>query len=270
MPAAFASGEVRICTTTARKISRVHELPPREELAKEAPPRARELLLVMVMKRGPTFAAILVVALVFPGRVDARGERIVTLYENRSGNPDGVELVASSVAGVLARKGYEVIEGGEVTDFQEAMRISRADPLPQGVANRILLRFHADVLLSVVINFVLPAKARTRGPRANPAIGLTARMILQDGSIRWRNSMGIIADDSALSSGRDNRAGAIRTTVVMGCERLLYALPRAKQSLLEEPVDDLPLVSPAARRGGPKFPLKPAPDPTKNDDKKKR
>jgi hypothetical protein len=212
--------------------------------------------------------AILSTVLAISGRADARSERIVILYENRSGNRDAIELVSSSISGVLARKGYEVIEGGEVTDFQEAMRISRADPLPEGVANRILLRFHADSLLSVVINFVFPAKPRTHGPRANPAIGLTARLVMQDGSIRWRNSMGVLADESPLSSGRDLRASAIRTTVVMGCERLLYAMPRAKQSPLEEPENDLPKVSPAARRGGPTFPLKPAPDPTRKDDKK--
>ena len=192
------------------------------------------------------------------------------VYENRSGNPEAIELVSSSIGGVLARKGYEVIEGGEVVDFEEAMLISHADPLPAGMANKILMRFHADTLLGVVINFVLPARPRPRGPRANSAIGLTARLVAQDGSVSWRNSMGILADDSPLSGGRDNRAGAIRTTVVAGCEQLLYTLPKAKQSILEEPADDLPKLSPAARRGGPRFPLQPAPDLRKPDDKKKK
>ena len=191
----------------------------------------------------------------------ARSERIVLIYENRSGNPAAIDLVSSSIGGVLARKGYEVIDGGEVADFQEAMRGSPAEQSSFKVPNKILLRFHADTVLSVLINFVLEAKPRRHGPGANPAIGLTAKLVTQDGSIAWRNSMGVLADDSPLSNGRDTRAGAVRTTVVTGCERLLYTMPKAKPSVLDVPEDvDLPKFSPAARRGGPRFSLKPAPD----------
>lgn len=190
----------------------------------------------------------------------ARSERIVLIYENRSGNPAAIDLISSSIGGVLARKGYEVIDDGEVADFQEAMRTSRAEPSSPGTPNKILLRFHADTVLSVLINFVLEGAPRRRGPRASPAIGLTAKLVRQDGSIAWRNSMGVLADDSPLSNGHDTRAGAIRTTVVTGCERLLYTMPKAKPSVLDAPEDaDQPKFGPAARRGGPRFSLKPAP-----------
>jgi len=211
--------------------------------------------------REPIASLVLLVAFAAGGAA-ARNERIVILYENRSGNPDAINLVSSSVDGVLARKGYEVIEGGEVVDFQDAMRLAHADPLPPEVPSRLLLRFQADMLLGVVINYVLPAKPRARGPRASPAVGITARLVMPDGSLRWRNSMGVLADEAPLSKGRDDRASAIQTPIMTCTERLLYTLPKAKRGIAEEATEEGPKPSRAAERGGPRFLLKPPEAPT--------
>jgi hypothetical protein len=208
-----------------------------------------------VGRRRP-IASVLLLAALAAGGAAARNERIVILYENRSGNPDAIDLVSSSVGGVLARKGYEVIDGAEVVDFQEATHLARADPLPPDIPGRLLLRFHADMLLGVVINFVLPAKPRALGPRANPAVGITARLVMPDGTLRWRNSMGVLADDAPLSKGRDDRASAIQTPIMTCSERLLYTLPKAKRGIAEDRIEEGPKPSRAAERGGPKFLLK--------------
>lgn len=206
-------------------------------------------------RRGSIAPVLLLVALAAESAA-ARNERIVIVYENRSGNPDAIHLVSDSMGGVLARKGYEVIDGGEVLDFQEATQLAHADPLPPEVPGRLLLRFHADMLLGVVINFVLPAKPRARGPRANPAVGITARLVMPDGTLRWRNSMGVLADDAPLSKGRDDRASAIQTPIMTCSERLLYTLPKAKRGIAEENTEDGLKPSRAARRDGPRFLLK--------------
>ncbi len=218
------------------------------------PGQAQHLLRLKDMGPRRRIAAVL---LLLAGGASARNERVVILYENRSGNPDAIHLVSDSMGGVLARKGYEVIDGGEVLDFQEAMSLARADPLPPELAGRLLLRFHADLLLGVVINFVLPAKPRVRGPRANPAVGITARLVMPDGTLRWRNSMGVLADDAPLSKGRDDRAGAIQTPIMTCSERLLYTLPKAKRGIADETIEEGPKPSRAAERGGPRFLLKP-------------
>lgn len=197
--------------------------------------------------------ALLLLALSLPAL--ASNERVVVAFENRSPNASAVGLVAGSLDGVLLRKGYELVDGVEVSDFLEAEGAKGVDPLPPGMVNRMLLRFQADAVLTVVINFVLEPGPRNRGPAANPAVGMSARLVISDDEVRWRNSLGVLADDAG-GKGRETAAGAVRTTVGAGSERLLYALPKAKASAFtlaaKEP---LPLPTRAARRDGPRFQL---------------
>jgi len=179
----------------------------------------------------------------------ARSQRLVLVFENRSGTPGAIGLVSEGLGPVLARRGYEVIDGQEVADFQSAVHLARVDPLPAPMAGKLLMRFRADLALAVVINFVLEAAPRSRGPRANPAVGLTVRLIDGAGRVLWRNSLGILADDVRAI---DRRASAIGGAVATTCERLLFALPRARAS---PHADEEIQVTGRRRAGGPRFPL---------------
>jgi len=197
-------------------------------------------------------AALLVLALA-PLRASA-GQRVVVIYENRSGNPAAVELVSSSLGGTLARKGYEVVDDAQVSDFLEALHVQRVEPLPPALTNRLLLRFRADRVLAVVINFVLDASAREHGPGSSPSVGLSAKLHGADGAFVWRNSLGVLSDDVRQSQGRDARSGAIRSVVATACERLTFTAPKAKP--VAEVVSEASRGgSRAAERGGPRFPL---------------
>jgi hypothetical protein len=198
-------------------------------------------------------------ALLPPGPARAGRLRVVLAFENRSSNRAAVHLAATSLTGILARKGYEAIDSAEVSDFLEAMGVTRLDPMPPGVVNKLLLRFHADGVLSVVINYMLEARPRSRGPRASPAVGITARLVGFDDRLVWRNSLGLLADDVVSSSSSGARTGGIGMTISKGTEQLLFTLPKSRRSRPDEEVASekaaVPTSSAAARRGGPRFPL---------------
>ena len=182
------------------------------------------------------------------------GQRVVIIYENRSGNRAAVDLVSSSLGGTLARKGYEVVDDPEVTDFLDALHVVHVEPLAPALVNRLLLRFHADRVLAVVINFVLEAASRSNGPGSSPAVGLTAKLHAVEGAVLWRNSLGVLSDDVTHGQARDSRAGAIRSVVSTACERLTFTAPKAKP-VAEVVSEDSRPNSRAAQRGGPRFPL---------------
>lgn len=174
----------------------------------------------------------------------AARERVVLVYDNRSSSAHAAELASAAFEGLLARKGYEVVDGVEVKEFLGVKQPATLEPLPPGLADKLLLRFQAERLLTVVINYVLEARPRARGPRANPAVGMTARLLGPDGRVLWRASSAAIGGES--SNGRDDRASAIVGTVTTGCERLVFTLPKAKA------VPDREL---REERGRTKFPL---------------
>jgi hypothetical protein len=215
-------------------------------------------------------AALLPPAPALAGRL-----RVVLAFENRSSNRAAVNPVATSLSGILARKGYEAIESVEVSDFLEALHVTSVDPMPPGVANKLLLRFHADGVLSVVINYMLEARPRSRGPRASPAVGISARLVGFDDRLVWRNSLGLLADDVVSASAGGARTGGIGMTISKGTEQLLFTLPKSRRSRPDDEVASekapVPVASAAARRGGPRFPLAGpgSTKPTDKDDSKK-
>ncbi|HUJ28758.1 MAG TPA: hypothetical protein VLW85_22210 [Myxococcales bacterium] len=166
----------------------------------------------------------------------APAERLVVLYDNRSGDPRAVGIVATSFDGVLRRKGHEVIDSQEVTDFLEAKKVTRLDPLPDEVADRVTLRFHADAVVAVTIDFMLDTRPRRQGPKAGRAVGVSARLVSSDGRELWRNSMGLLSDELPVG---DDRPGAMDDAVGSGCERLLFSFPRADRAQVAA-ADDSP------------------------------
>lgn len=190
------------------------------------------------MIRSVPAAAFLLCALLIRATPASGGaaERVVVAIENRSDEPRAVELVTPSFDGVLSRKGYEVVLDSTVSDFLAAMKIARVDPLPAGMADKLLLRFRADVLLTVTIDYLLESKPRARGPKASTAIGMSAKLLGPEGRVLWRSSLGV--------------TGTTQATFNEGCDRLLFTLRRAKSRPAEVVADEQ-----GPDRRGPRFSL---------------
>lgn len=182
------------------------------------------------------FSLVALLLLGLPGVASGK-ERIVVAWENRSKDAQAVEQVAGNLDGVLARKGYEVVDDSSVSDFLEALAVPRVDPMPEGLPDKMLLRFRADVLLTVTIDYLLAGKPRTRGPPAGTAVGLSAKLVGNEGQVLWRGTLGT--------------SGAARTALAEGCERLLFTLRRARRTAEPEAAAG----AQAAPKRGPRFPL---------------
>lgn len=143
-------------------------------------------------------------------------DRVALAVENRSSDPKATAELIPAVTGILESKGYEVVSGAEV---DTALR--------QGApASQVLAALHAEALLTVTVRFVLPAQARTRGPRANPAFGFAAAYVSAKGKA-WHNSLGWIADDVGTPASVVFKRAPPKPTSA-ACERLLWSMPRAR------------------------------------------
>lgn len=141
-------------------------------------------------------------------------DRVALVVENRSSSPSATAELTPAVTAILESKGYEVIAPAEV----EAARQKA------GAAEDVIASLRAHALLTVTVRFVLPAEARARGPRANPAFGFAATWIAANGKT-WHNALGWIADDVPAPVPFGSRRAPPRPTA-MACERLLWSMPR--------------------------------------------
>lgn len=131
-------------------------------------------------------------------------DRVVVRFDNRSSSPSPAAALIPEMQPLLLRKGYDL-----VTDEQ-------AQP---GAA-----------VLAVTIEVYLPPKARTRGPKAGGAAGLSARLIGEDGQVTWRNSIAIIGDEAPASYTKLRRADPAKALASSAIEKLLWTLPRARNA----------------------------------------
>src|SRR5262249_43227910 len=147
----------------------------------------------------------------------ARGaarDRIAVRIENRSANPRAPAELLPEIEAVLSRKGYEAVLAESTAG------------LPEGPG--------AETVLAVTVNFYLPPKERARGRRASPAVGLSARLIGPDTGLPWRNDVGVIGEEAAVTSGK-RRTAYLKGLVAVACEQLLWTLPRARTAPPETP-----------------------------------
>ncbi|MGZ6126446.1 MAG: hypothetical protein ACXWLR_15865 [Myxococcales bacterium] len=162
-------------------------------------------------------------------------DRIVVLVENRSSSERAAAELTPAVSDVLASKGYEVVPQAEMA---EALRTAGADAqgtLPPGAAEKLRIALRAEAVLTVTVRFVLDAEPRVRGPRANPAFGVTAVLLGSGESVTWRNSLGWIADDAPAPAVFGFKRGPPKPTA-LACERLLWSLPHGRRDPNAVPV----------------------------------
>lgn len=152
----------------------------------------------------------LVALLVFVAGPALAGDRVVLLVDNRSANAAAPAEVAPALKAALARKGYEVVEG---TPAARAESMSPAD------AAKLLEKNQAKRVVVVTVHFLLDKAPRSVGPKASPAIGLTAKAFTAD-RVAWRNSLGVIADDD------EETARKKKPLAAQASARLFWSFPR--------------------------------------------
>lgn len=155
-------------------------------------------------------------------------DRIVLLLENRSSSERAAAELTPAVSDVLASKGYEVIPQGEVAAALRTVGSDAGGTLPPGAREKLRTALRAESVLTVTIRFVLDAEPRARGPRANPAFGVTATLLAGGEKVTWRNSLGWIADDAPAPPAFGFRRGPPKPTA-LACERLLWSMPRGRK-----------------------------------------
>jgi len=180
-------------------------------------------------------------------------ERLVLVIDNRSSNPAAAAEMSAALSAALARKGYQVMDGG-----------SQAGSLTSADAAGLLRRLEAKSALAVTVRFFLEPSERARGPKAGPAVGLTATAFSAQGPI-WRNSLGVIGAPEG------------RPLAAIASARLLWSFPRVPGAALasaeeewnemtgatgrratapSSPDDDVLIRRQRATRPGPRFPLR--------------
>jgi hypothetical protein len=140
----------------------------------------------------------------------AGGDRVVLLVANRSANPAAPAELAPALTAALARKGYEVVAGPQAAHAESMSPADAAKLLEQNQAKRVVV---------VTVHFLLDKAPRAVGPKASPAIGLTAKAFTAD-RVSWRNSLGLIADDDEQAAKRK------RPLAAQASARLLWSFPR--------------------------------------------
>jgi hypothetical protein len=155
-------------------------------------------------------------------------DRIVLLVENKSSSERAALELTPAVSEVLANKGYEVVPQGEVAAALKTVGSGPDGTLAPAAAEKLRTVLRAESVLAVTIRFVLDAEARARGPRANPAFGVTAALTGGGDKVTWRNSLGWIADDAPAPAAIGFRRGPPKPTA-LACERLLWSLPKGRK-----------------------------------------
>jgi hypothetical protein len=155
-------------------------------------------------------------------------DRIVLLVENQSSSERAAAELTPAVSEILASKGYEVIPQTEVAAALATARGDAGGTLPPAAADKLRTALRAQSVLTITIRFVLDAEPRERGPRANPAFGVTAALLGGGGKTTWHNSLGWIADDAPAPAGFGSKRGPPKPTA-LACERLLWSLPRGRK-----------------------------------------
>src|SRR5262249_36798125 len=82
-------------------------------------------------------------------------------------------------------------------------------------------------VLTVTISVYLGPKARTRGPKAGGAAGVSAVLVKPDGQVAWRNSVATIGQEETISYTKLKRADLVKALASGVAEKLLWTLPRA-------------------------------------------
>ena len=157
-----------------------------------------------------------------PLRPAAAADRLVLVVENRSANKAAAAELQPAIAAALGRKGYEIVAGPEVDGAVAAAGALHAESMPLGATAALLDKFHAAKVLVVTIHFLLDPQRRSVGPRANPAVGLSARAFTKD-RIAWRNSLGVI--DEAGADGAPPQPPQ-KPLATQASARLLRSFPR--------------------------------------------
>ena len=185
-------------------------------------------------------------------------DRVALAVENRSTNPAATADVTTLVTDLLGKKRYEVVSAGELAASLVDGGLGVAPEAVQQVARAL----KTDAVVTVTIEMFLDAQERSKGPRASPAIAMSARMFSRDGRTVWRNSLAEIAEQAvALSRTRFERRGRGReangevpriSAASQAAEVLLWTIPRGQPTAEEL----------AAMRAPP--PTGPAPEPVKS------
>src|SRR5262249_31964828 len=86
-------------------------------------------------------------------------------------------------------------------------------------------------VLTVTISVYLGPKARTRGPKAGGAAGVSAVLVKPDGQVAWRNSVATIGQEETISYTKLKRADLNKALASSVAEKLLWTLPRAPSAV---------------------------------------
>jgi hypothetical protein len=133
--------------------------------------------------------AAAVLALV-PGTTPGGPASTVVLmpFENLSGAPTASGLVAAAVSKRVEALGYRLVQGQPLERYLAKERIRYLDSLSAVARRKLLHDFDASaVVLGTIYSFA---------DGDNPIVGISARMLREDGSAAWAGVAGLSADDT--------------------------------------------------------------------------
>lgn len=139
-------------------------------------------------------------------------------FDNVARAPAAREAVMPLVSEALARRGYEVLEGGSVGQALEARRIRDMDSYPAAQAKELLGALRADGLVTGGI-----LAWDTTDPN-DPAVAVVMRIVGPDGALLWSGaaSTSSAATERTFGRGKVKEIGHLARRVVA---EMLAALP---------------------------------------------
>lgn len=176
----------------------------------------------------------------------AQRAKLAVFIENRSTAPLAQEEVAAALGPLLFGRGYEVEIGQEAQEFARESRVVHVEAPPAGFEKAAAKRFHADAVLVVTISFFLDGRARSIGPRAGAAVGLSARMLTPSGELAWRNVVGDVGETSP--RGPPSEGAERKAIAADACERLLWTLPSGDVEEVAAATAPVPAIPGSPRR----------------------
>ena len=134
-------------------------------------------------------AAPLLLALA-PGRLAAADAASVLLlpFANSAGAIQAPEIVEAALVARIEAKGYRVVRGQDVQDFLASERLRYIDSFSATEREKLLKRFEAGSILLGTIHTFLEG--------ANPAVGISARLLDPAGRVLWSAASGLTGADT--------------------------------------------------------------------------
>lgn len=177
-----------------------------------------------MMRCRPVALLVCAAGLLLAGRASAwTRDRIAFVVQNHSTNPAAAEDITPLVRDLLVKKRYEMVD---LLEFSDALK-GDATGLPAATVKSAAAARKVDGIVSITVELFLDAKDRDKGPNASPVIGMSARMYSPDGSVVWRNSVAVIAEQSVALS--QTRYAITRGRASRGARTAAAATPAASE-----------------------------------------